>query len=155
MPDRARRRQRAVALAYSLIYRAQRLGHVVGAPAAIVTMGSFLTRLCAFGTPRLARPQKLCEVLSFGADRMCVSTDSPHFDSKFPNVSSNSEAHFAKAAATAAKQAQAREPVPVWAHISSVSLGGLRAIVQRRDAGGWQGLGIALLLRKASHHPER
>ena len=24
-----------------------------------------------------------------GADRMCVSTDYPHFDSNFPNVSSN------------------------------------------------------------------
>jgi hypothetical protein len=71
-----------------------------------------------------------------GADRMCVSTDYPHFDSNFPNVSSNllracsrktaaeillggaglynfSEAHFAKAAAAAAKQAPAREPVGV------------------------------------------
>jgi hypothetical protein len=24
-----------------------------------------------------------------GADRMCISTDSPHFDSNFPNVSTN------------------------------------------------------------------
>jgi hypothetical protein len=24
-----------------------------------------------------------------GADRMCISTDYPHFDSNFPNVSSN------------------------------------------------------------------
>ncbi|HMB35632.1 MAG TPA: hypothetical protein VKV41_16435, partial [Methylomirabilota bacterium] len=71
-----------------------------------------------------------------GADRMCVSTDYPHFDSNFPNVSSNllrtcsrktaaeillggaglynfTETHFAKAADAAARQAPAREPVAV------------------------------------------
>ena len=65
-----------------------------------------------------------------GADRMCVSTDYPHFDSNFPNVSENvlrtasretaakillggaglyafTEAHFAKAAAAAGKRAPA------------------------------------------------
>ena len=65
-----------------------------------------------------------------GADRMCVSTDYPHFDSNFPNVSNNlmrtvsretaakillggaglygfTEAHFTKAAAAAAKRAPA------------------------------------------------
>ena len=69
-----------------------------------------------------------------GADRMCVSTDYPHFDSNFPHVSENllknvpreiaaqifmggahlygfTEAHFAKAdAAVAARKAAARTP---------------------------------------------
>jgi predicted TIM-barrel fold metal-dependent hydrolase len=71
-----------------------------------------------------------------GADRMCVSTDYPHFDSNFPNVSNNllrtvsrktaadillggaglygfTEVDFAKADAAAAKHAPARVPVAV------------------------------------------
>ena len=71
-----------------------------------------------------------------GADRMCVSTDYPHFDSNFPNVSNNllrtvsrktaaeillggaglygfAEADFAKADAAAAKHAPAGVPVAV------------------------------------------
>jgi hypothetical protein len=69
-----------------------------------------------------------------GADRMCISTDYPHFDSNFPNVSSNllrtvrretaaqifmggahlygfTETDFAKATATG--QASAAVPVSV------------------------------------------
>jgi predicted TIM-barrel fold metal-dependent hydrolase len=65
-----------------------------------------------------------------GADRMCISTDYPHFDSNFPNVANNllenvsretaakifmggaqlhnfGEAHFAKAAAAVAKRQSA------------------------------------------------
>src|SRR6266540_748088 len=71
-----------------------------------------------------------------GADRMCVSTDYPHFDSNFPNVSNNllstvsrktaaqillggaglygfTEADFEKADAAAAKHAPAGVPVTV------------------------------------------
>ena len=69
-----------------------------------------------------------------GADRMCISTDYPHFDSNFPNVSNNllnsvsrdvakeilrggaglygfTEEHFEKADAAAAKSG--RKAVPV------------------------------------------
>ena len=69
-----------------------------------------------------------------GADRMCISTDYPHFDSNFPNVSSNllntvpremaadillggarlysfAEEDFKKADAAAAKRKQASTPV--------------------------------------------
>jgi predicted TIM-barrel fold metal-dependent hydrolase len=68
-----------------------------------------------------------------GSDRMCISTDYPHFDSNFPNVSSNlvsnvsretaqailyggaglykfGEEHFAKADAAAAKRRAAKAP---------------------------------------------
>ena len=71
-----------------------------------------------------------------GADRMCISTDYPHFDSNFPEVSNNllrtvsrktaaeillggaglyafTDAHFAKADAAAARQAPAQVPVAV------------------------------------------
>ena len=69
-----------------------------------------------------------------GADRMCISTDYPHFDSNFPNVSNNllnnvprdiaaqifmggahlygfTEAHFEKADAAARQGSQAAVPV--------------------------------------------
>jgi len=65
-----------------------------------------------------------------GADRMCISTDYPHFDSNFPNVANNllanvkretaakifmggahlhnfNDAHFEKAAVAAAEKAKA------------------------------------------------
>jgi len=71
-----------------------------------------------------------------GADRMCISTDYPHFDSNFPEVSNNllrtvsrktaaeilrggaglyafTDAHFAKADAAAARPAPAQVPVAV------------------------------------------
>jgi predicted TIM-barrel fold metal-dependent hydrolase len=105
------------------------------APYLMLTPKEYFRRNC-WAAVEGSEPEIEATAGLIGADRMCISTDYPHFDSNFPEVSNNllrtvsrktaaeilrggaglyafTDAHFAKADAAAARQAPAQVPVAV------------------------------------------
>jgi predicted TIM-barrel fold metal-dependent hydrolase len=103
------------------------------APYLSLTPKEYFQRNC-WAAVEGSEPETESTAKLIGADRMCISTDYPHFDSNFPNVSNNllnsvsrdvakeilrggaglygfTEEHFEKADAAAAKSGQKAVPV--------------------------------------------